>query len=163
MTRDDRLLRLERIVNDLIVDRAQLAERITELEVQMRFGLNAMKMAVPNGASPLLDASGHAPSPLIVNGWIAYRDHGGRDLTLTQLEAEFLEHRVTLDALALQDAGDTRPWQELIHAVTEARYAETSEASNADADRGVGRESGRRSDPASSDDAAFDDPPPTRH
>lgn len=112
MTRDERLIRLERTMQALIENQQAFSERLTEVEVQARFALSIIKVAKrPDTA--LVTENGE-PRIEIMDGWTAYSKSDGRDKMLDILEREYLTPRFTEQGLEIKHAGDPRTVEAII-------------------------------------------------
>jgi septal ring factor EnvC (AmiA/AmiB activator) len=129
MTRDQRLTRLEDHVMDLRDKQSMLAQQLTEIQLRVRFCMEAMRMVNrEKPASLLVDGDGKKKLDL-VSGYYAYTFQGGRDETLATVEKEYaefqaLQEKAEADIHAIEtqralDAGEPDP-----HAPSDAEPAE---------------------------------------
>lgn len=117
MTRDERLTRLETSVIDLRDKQSMLAQQLTELQLRVRFCMNAMRM-VNREKPPSLLVDGDGKKKLdLVSGYHAYAFQGGRDETLAIVEEEY----AAFQALQAQAEAD-------IHAIETQRALDAGEA-----------------------------------
>ena len=119
------------------------AETITELQIQCRFLMGAMKVIRPGSNTKLVGANG-APRLDIVDGWTIYTQYNGRGKMLEILQQEYEHHNRVMRATLLKNDGDPRELSEIIHAII-SEDAENQQRADAEAGS-EGREGNRGQD-----------------